>query len=84
MFRKTFEAPGTFDAWKAARKWLEENGYSCSDTSAMHPVAVLKGDWLIAKWKNLTKKEIAQLDGMVDGNFRDGPVTVTLKVEPAA
>ena len=50
----------------------------------MHPVAVLKGDWLIAKWKNLTKKEIAQLDGMVDGNFRDGPVTVTLKVEPAA
>jgi len=83
MFQKTFEAPGTFDAWHAARHWLEERGYSCSHTSAMHPVAVLKGDWQIAKWKNLTRKEIAALDGKVDGNFRDGPVTVTLKVAPA-
>lgn len=84
MFRKTFEAPGTFDAWHAARKWLEESGYSCSDTSAMHPVAVLKGDWLIAKWKNLTHKEIEALDGRVYGDFRNGPVTVELKIAPAA
>ncbi|MHC8380694.1 hypothetical protein [Pseudomonas sp. LB3P14] len=50
----------------------------------MHLVAVLQGDWPIAKWKNLTRKEIAALDGKVDGNFRDGPVTVPLKFAPTA
>lgn len=48
----------------------------------MHPVAVLKGDWSIAKWKNLSKKEIDVLDGRVYGDFRNGPVTVELKVAP--
>ena len=50
----------------------------------MHPVPVRGGDFIIAKWKNLTRKEIAQLDGKIDGNYREGPVTVTLKVEPQA
>ncbi|WP_426113486.1 hypothetical protein [Pseudomonas sp. DSP3-2-2] len=82
MFTKTFTEPGTFQALYAAQKWLDENGYSYGPGSAMHPVPVLKGDFIIAKWKNLTRKEIAQLDGKIDGNFREGPVTVTLNVEP--
>ncbi|HEX8595365.1 MAG TPA: hypothetical protein VF682_19150 [Pseudomonas sp.] len=83
-FTKTFTEPGTFQALYAAQRWLDENGYSYGPGSAMHPVPVLKGDFIIAKWKNLTRKEIAQLDGKIDGNFREGPVTVTLKVEPQA
>ena len=67
-------------AFDNLRKWLDENGYSYGAGSVMHPVPVLKGDFIIAKWKNLTRKEIAQLDGKIDGNFREGPVTVTLKV----
>ena len=83
-FTKTFTEPGTFQALYAAEKWLDENGYSYGPGSAMHPTPVLKGDFMIAKWKNLTRKEIAQLDGKIDGNFREGPVTVTLKAEPQA
>jgi len=82
MFTKTFTEQGTFNALHTAEKWLTENGYSYGATSCMHPVPVLKGDWLIAKWKNLTKKEIAQLDGRIDGNWREGPVTVYLKEAP--
>jgi len=83
MFTKTFTEPGTFQALYAAEKWLADNGYSYGPGSAMHPMPVLKGDFVIAKWKNLTKKEIAQLDGKVDGNMREGPVHIVLKVGPA-
>jgi len=83
-FTKTFTEPGTFQALYAAQKWLDENGYSYGPGSAMHPMPVLKGDFIIAKWKNLTRKEIVQLDGKIDGSFREGPVTVTLKAEPQA
>jgi len=81
-FTKTFSEPGTFKALCAAENWLTENGYSYGPGSAMDPVPVLKGDFIIAKWKNLTEKEVAQLDGKIDGNYRSGPVTVTLKIAP--
>jgi hypothetical protein len=83
LFTKTFSNTGTFQALYAAEKWLADNGYSYGPGSAMHPMPVLKGDFVIAKWKNLTKKEIAQLDGRVDGNMREGPVHIVLKVAPA-
>ncbi|PTQ70387.1 hypothetical protein [Pseudomonas sp. GV071] len=82
MFTKTFSDQGDFEAWRAAQRWLMENGYSYGSTCVMHPVAVLKGEWCIAKWRNLTRKEIDELDGKVSGNFREGPVTVYLKVAP--
>ncbi|MEG2041854.1 MAG: hypothetical protein RR068_12190, partial [Hafnia sp.] len=53
-----------------------------STTCRARGVGVLKGDYLIAKMHNLTRAEIAALDGIVDGNFHDGPVVLTLKVAP--
>lgn len=82
MFTKTFSNTGTFQALYAAHAWLAEHGYSFGPSCVNHPIPVLKGDFIIAKWKNLTKKEIAQLDGKVDGNLRDGPVHIVLKVAP--
>ncbi|KQQ60100.1 hypothetical protein ASF84_05155 [Pseudomonas sp. Leaf127] len=82
MFKKKFDQQGTFAALYAAQKWLTANGYSYSSTCAMHPVAILKGDYLIAKWRNLTEKEIQALDGRMDGDFRDGPVWVVLDQTP--
>lgn len=82
MFTKTFTEEGTFEALYAAQKWLTQNGYSYGSNCAMHPTPVLKGDHYISKWKNLTKKEITQLDGQLSGNFREGPVTLALKVDP--
>lgn len=84
MFKKTFDCPDTFNSLYAAQNWLAERGYSYGPGSVMCPMPVLKGDYQIAKWKNFTKQEIAQLDGKIDGNFRDEPVTVTLKVAPSA
>ena len=81
-FTKTFSEPGMFKALDAAEKWLTENGYSYGPGSAMDPVPVLQGDFITAKWKNLTIKEVAQLDGKIVGNYREGPVTVTLKAAP--
>ena len=83
-FQKTFEQKGTFVAWHAACQWLRDNGYSYSSTCAVGPVAVLKGDYCIAKWRNLTRKEHSELDGTVDGNFREGPLTLRLKAAPAS
>ena len=82
MFTKTFSETGTFEALYAAQKWLTQNGYSYGASCVMHPMPVLKGDFLIAKWKNLTKKEIAALDGEVSGDLREGPVIVRLKAVP--
>lgn len=81
-FHKAFDQVGDFAAWRACQDWLRDNGYSFGSTCAMHPVAVLKGDYCIAKWRNLTRKEISQLDGKVVGDFRNGPLTLYLKVTP--
>ncbi|EPJ1396534.1 TPA: hypothetical protein PXQ76_002528 [Yersinia enterocolitica] len=84
-FQLKFEQKGDFQAWYACQTWLNDRGYSYGPTSARAPgVGVLKGDFCIAKMHNLTKQEISQLDGIVDGNFREGPVTLRLKVAPKA
>lgn len=83
-FKKVFDQAGTFQALDACRRWLDENGYSYGSSSAMHPIPVLKGDWCIAKWRNLTKAEIKALDGSVTGEIREGPVTLYLKQAPEA
>ncbi|MFI8384857.1 hypothetical protein [Pseudomonas sp. NPDC079086] len=82
-FEKTFEQQGTFQAFYAACDWLKENGYSYGSTCRGEPVGVLKGDYIIAKWRNLTKAERNELDGTLDGDFREGPLTLNLKVAPA-
>lgn len=82
VFEKTFNQEGTFQAWYAAQDWLNTNGYSYGSSCRGQPVGVLRGDFLIAKWKNLTPKERNSLDGQVNGDFREGPVTINLKHIP--
>lgn len=82
-FQKTFTGDAPFEAMNACRKWLEERGYSYGSTCVMNPTGVLKGDFDIAKWRNLTRKEIAELDGQIIGNTRQGPVTLVLKSAPS-
>lgn len=81
-FKKTFEQQGTFAALDAARAWLKQSGYSYGSTCLGEPVGILKGDFIIAKWRNLTRAERNKLDGTLDGNFREGPLTLCLKVAP--
>jgi hypothetical protein len=82
LFTKTFTGAGTFDAYHAACAWLEKNGYSHGPTSIDGPVAIFKGDCDVSKWRNLNAKERKAVDGLLDGDTRNGPITVRLKVAP--
>ena len=78
-----FDQVGDFCAVNNARDWLKNNGYSYGSMCMDMPIGILKGNWTIAKWRNLTAKERNQLDGQITSkDFRAGPVTIFLK-EPA-
>lgn len=74
----TFNNSGTFAAYHAACAWLKENGFSYGSMSGFLPTAIKRGDWAIAKWKNLTAQERRDIDGTIEGDFREGPVVVKL------
>lgn len=75
-----FNNVGDFEAINAAREWLHMNGYSYGSMCMDMPIGILKGKWLIAKWRNLTGKERSQLDGqIISQDFREGPVVIQLK-----
>ena len=77
-----FNQTGTFKAMYAAEAWCRENGISFGQSCGDGPTGLLFGkfDW-IAKWRNLTKKERSDLHGTMSGDFREGPVLITLKDE---
>jgi hypothetical protein len=75
----TFANTGDFAAMYAAEDWCKQNGYSVGSSQRGSPRGLLRGDWLIAKWRNLTAAERRQLDGQMTGDMRNGPVTVRVK-----
>lgn len=83
MTEITFNQTGDFAAVNAACNWLRDRGYSIGSMCMDMPIGILKGDWSITKWRNLTIKERKQLDGqLVSNDFRNGPVVIQLK-DPA-
>ena len=78
--RRVFDQTGDFEAYNAACSWLKEQGYSVGRMQREEPIGVKKGDWDIAKWRNLSQVDIAGLDGTITGDSkRTGPITVELK-----
>lgn len=77
--KKEFNHVGTFEAYWAAEAWCQENGISVAPMCYPYPTGLMRGNFSIAKYKNLTQKEIRTLDGTITGDFRDGPVFVELK-----
>ncbi len=77
-----FDQKGTFRALEAARQWCRDNGISYGSSCAMSPTGLLRGDYCIAKWRNLTLKERKELDGTMSGDMREGPVTIRLRDLP--
>lgn len=78
--RTVFNSDGTdFSAMRDAEKWCEDNGISVGRMQAGCPRGLLRGDFDIAKWRNLDKWDILQLDGTMKGDMRHGPVVVELK-----
>lgn len=78
MARITFTGEATFEATRKAEAWCEERGLSVAPSDRMHMRGILRGDYLIAKWHNLTKKEISQLDGVLH-DCREGPAYIDIK-----
>lgn len=75
----SFDQHGDFAATRAAEAWCKENGYSVGRMQAREPRGILKGNYDIAKWRNLTLKERQQLDGTMRSDGRNGPVYITIK-----
>lgn len=75
---KTFHDQGDFAAQAAAKRWLHHNGYSVGIMQDGSPRGIMRGDVLIAKWKNLSLREKATLDGQMTGDMRAGPVVIEI------
>ncbi len=69
---------GDFEAYNKAIRWLEERGFSYGSMQRDEPIGILHGDYAIAKWRNLNDQERLDLDGVIKGDKRNGPVSVTI------
>jgi hypothetical protein len=69
---------GDFSGFNDACKWLQDNGYSYGSMQGNSPIGVMAGDHNIPKWRNLSSQDIAQLDGRLTGDPRNGPITLTI------
>ena len=77
------EGDDTFAAMYAAEKWCADHGVSVGHSCGQgHPRGLLYGDFETAKFRNITPKERAMLDGKMTGAMRTGPVTIDLKGRP--
>jgi len=74
-----FNQKGTFEAFYAAEQWCRDNGISSGSSCAMCPTCLMRGDYVVAKWRNLTKEEREQCHGTMAGDFREGPVFINMK-----
>lgn len=75
----TFSGGATFGALYAAEAWCAARGISVGRADGRNPCGLLYGEYDIQKWHNLNAKERAALDGLLTGDKRNGPVTVSIK-----
>lgn len=79
---RTFESEETFGAYEAALRLCQELGYSVGRMCNPEPTGIKRGVWDIQKWRNLSRDDRRELDGLITGNFRDGPVTLFFEGAP--
>ncbi len=70
-----------FAAFHAAEAYCQERGYSVGRMCRDSPIGLKLGEWNIQKWYNLSHDNRTQLDGLITGDKRNGPVTVWLARE---
>lgn len=73
---------GTFSNYYKALGWLKENGYRFGSMSwPFREIAVVKGEKynLPQKWKNMSKEQRNQVDGVIfSHDYREGEVKIIL------
>ena len=78
-----FDQIGAFAANDAAEAWCREQRISVGRMQRGAPRGLLRGDYDIAKWRNLSTAERNALDGTMRGDFRNGPVIVRIAPAPS-
>lgn len=73
-----FNESGDFKAMNAAEDWCTENGISVGSAERGSPRCLMRGDFAVAKWRNLSASERQECHGVMTGDMRNGPVTVEL------
>lgn len=68
-----------FPTETTAQKALSSNGFRLGALQRDDPRGIMHGDFIIMKWRNLDAKDKDELHGVYVREFRDGPVTITLK-----
>ena len=58
----------------ATEQWCRDHGVSCGPTDRSRVRGLLVGEFLIAKWHNLTAKERRECHGTITGDGREGPL----------
>jgi hypothetical protein len=74
----TFADTGEFVAVSRAVAALEDCGFSVGRMQAHAPRGILFGLYDIQKWKNLNGEHRRALHGLMNGDYRNGPVTVEI------
>lgn len=84
VFTKDFPAGETFEAIHAAEQWCREQGLSVGRMCGHSPIGLMRGDFDIQKWHNLSGEDIRGLDGQIEpiGDFRNGGARVKLRFQP--
>ncbi len=77
----SFNQTEDFVAVHAAEAWCVKHGFSFGFMQGSSPRGLKHGNYSIMKWRNLTTDDIAGLDGRMEGNMRNGPVTIEIKDE---
>ena len=67
-----------FTALNAARRALQRAGFAIGHMQSGEPIGLLHGGFAIQKWRNLSPAHRAQLHGTLEGDFRHGPVRLSL------
>ena len=73
-----FDQTGDFAALNAAHAWCREHGVSFGSTDRTGTIALMAGDYAIAKWRNLSPFERHNVDGTIAGDARNGPLTLRI------
>lgn len=76
--KQFFNEAGDFNAMQAAEDWCRENSISFGPPERGSPRCLMRGDYDIAKWRNLSAAERKECHGVMTGDMRNGPVTVEL------
>lgn len=76
--KQFFNEAGDFKAMYAAEAWCAENGISVGSSERGNPRCLMRGDFAIAKWRNLSAAERKECHGVMTGDMRNGPVTVEM------